>query len=84
MNYLDTNHYLVNQLVNTMQSNAEVVGALDVVQKTGAKLMKDGNKWCYILGELNDQNCVAAFGDSPLDAAFKFYSEFSKPINQPI
>lgn len=37
----------------------------------GAKLTKDGNEWCYLLGD-NLQVGVSGFGKSPRDAAIAF------------
>ena len=37
----------------------------------GAKLSKDGDKWCFLLGE-NLQDGVAGFGDTPALAADDF------------
>ena len=45
--------------------------ALETVKLAGATLSKDGNKWCWLLGE-NLQEGVAGFGDTPMKAAYDF------------
>lgn len=78
--YIDTSTTHGFNLYSTITSAVELSMRMDLIQKTGAKLHKDGNQWCYIIGELPDQNCVAGFGNSPSDAAYKFWDEFHKPI----
>jgi hypothetical protein len=48
---------------------------LDIINATGAKLSRDGNQWCWLLGE-NLQEGIAGFGDTPYDAMLKFCSAF--------
>jgi hypothetical protein len=49
--------------------------AIDLVVKLGAVLEKDSNQFCYLLGN-NLQEGFAAFGDTPILAARKFYKEY--------
>ena len=49
-----------------------------VANGLGAKLIKDGNQWCYIYGKLPESNCIVGFGNSPEEALWNFYKEFIK------
>lgn len=49
---------------------------LDIINSTGAKLHKDGNKWCYLVGELPELNSVVGFGDTPLLAMVDFCKNY--------
>tara|TARA_R110002126_G_scaffold281545_1_gene429385 strand:+ start:194 stop:439 length:246 start_codon:yes stop_codon:yes gene_type:complete len=48
---------------------------LDIIASTGAKLSKDGNQWCWLLGE-NLQVGIAGFGDTAYEAMYAFCSAF--------
>ena len=78
--YIDPNTTQGFNLYSTITDAVEMSMRMDLIQKTGAKLLKDGNQWCYIIGDLPEQNCVAGFGDSPSNAAYKFWEEFHNPI----
>ena len=43
-----------------------------LINATGAKLSRDGDQWCYLLGD-DLQYGVSGFGDTVLDAAKSFY-----------
>ena len=51
--------------------NEEIESVVRLTVAAGAKLSKDGNRWCYLLGE-NLQEGVAGFGESPYEAAKSF------------
>lgn len=42
------------------------------------KLSKDGNQWCFLLGD-NLHDGVAGFGDTPEQAAAAFDLEWKRP-----
>ncbi len=48
--YLDTEHYLVAQLVNTMQANEDRREIIQLPISLGAKFSKDGDKCCWMFG----------------------------------
>jgi uncharacterized protein YgfB (UPF0149 family) len=64
-----------NKFFNLILTPPELKGFLS--HKLGAKLTKDGNSWCYLLGE-NLQEGIAGFGDTPLDAAKDFEENYLK------
>jgi hypothetical protein len=51
---------------------------LILIKQTGAKLSRDGNQYCYLIGE-DMQSGVAGFGKTPYAAMMelnrKFYNE---------
>ena len=47
-----------------------------LVSSLGAKLSKDGNQWCWLLGD-NLQDGVAGFGDTPYEAMIAFNKAFT-------
>lgn len=57
--------------------NEEIEHVIRAVYATGAKLAKDGNMWCYLLGK-NIQDGVCGFGTTPMEAANNFFSEYMK------
>lgn len=77
--YLDSGQIFVHNLVSTMMDATERNMRLDLIQKTGARLVRDGNQWCYILGEM-PVDYVAGFGKSPYDAMQDFWNEFHKDL----
>ena len=56
--------------------NEEIESVVRLTAAAGAKLSKDGNRWCYLLGD-NLQEGVAGFGESPLKAAKDFYFAYT-------
>lgn len=51
--------------------NEEIESVVRLTVAAGAKLSKDGNRWCYLLGD-NLQEGIAGFGESPYEAAQSF------------
>jgi len=58
-----------------LKRNVALVTALNL------KPYKDGNEWCYLLGE-NIQAGVCGFGKTPYDAAQDFENNYCTPIKQ--
>ena len=48
----------------------------EIIKLTGAKFGVDGNQYFYISGELQNQDCIAGFGDTPRAALSDFTSKF--------
>ena len=48
-----------------------------IFKAVGAKLYKDGDKWCCLYGE-NIQEGICGFGDTPHKAVIEFNSAFYK------
>lgn len=78
--YLDSQQIFVYNLVSEMTTAVERNMRLDLISKTGARLERDGNQWCYIIGVM-PEHYVAGFGNSPYDAMENFWNEFHKPIS---
>jgi hypothetical protein len=62
---------LYQERMNVEQQRQEFIA----VTQTGAKLSKDGNQYCWLLGE-NLQFGIAGFGDTPHLAMLDFNREF--------
>ena len=74
-----TEQGILNSQMNTTlmeQENAILEEALIITSRTGAKIHKDGNQWCYILGNLPEPNCIVGFGDTPTKALFAYRDAF--------
>lgn len=55
--------------------NIGQITSVELANKAGCKITKDGNKWCCLWGE-DLQVGIAGFGDNPLDAISAWASEF--------
>ena len=56
------------------RANEEVESVMRFAVACGAKLTKDGNKFCFLMGE-NLQEGASGFGDTPHLAAVAFYHD---------
>jgi len=74
--YLDANHWRVAQLVDTLQAAANDLENLQIIEKLKPILKKDGNEWCYIIGEM-PENYLSGFGNTPREAMYDFCKNFS-------
>lgn len=61
--------------------NEELEHVVRLVYASGAKLSKDGSKWCYLLGN-NIQEGVCGFGPTPMAAANDFFVNYTKLPDQ--
>lgn len=57
--------------------DAHETHCFEVVKALGLTPKKDGNQWCYLLGE-NLQVGVAGFGDTVMTACINFYENLTK------
>ena len=46
-----------------------------LIRSTNPKFSKDGNQYCFLLGE-NIQEGAVGFGDTAWEAALNFYNDF--------
>ena len=74
-NYLDPNHWQTAQLVNELNAAATELRAMQVIATIKPVLSKDGNQFCYLLGE-NLQEGIAGFGDTVAQAMYDFNKAF--------
>ena len=70
--YLDPNDAQVIQLVNELYNSASDLVYLQTISHLKPVLSKDGNMYCYLLGELPNDCCVG-FGETVFKAAKDFY-----------
>lgn len=73
--YLDPNHWHTSQLIDELTQSAQEMRAMQVISTLKPTLYKDGNQWCYLLGD-NLQTGVAGFGDTPALAMYDFQKAF--------
>jgi len=57
-------------------ANEELREHFIIVNNLNARLLKEGNQWCWIVGELPEQNCIVGFGDTPEKALIDFCKRF--------
>lgn len=63
------------ELQNELLEAAQESSVINLVTKLGLIPTRDGNQWCYLLGE--DLQCgITGFGDSAFDAANDFRASF--------
>ena len=74
-NYLDPNHWQTAQLVDELNAAASELRAMQVIATIKPALSKDGNQFCYLLGE-NLYEGIAGFGDTVGAAMYDFCKAF--------
>lgn len=67
----------VQETLNIENNTARMNEVLLPAAILGAKLSKDGNQWCVLLGD-DLQSGVAGFGDTPYHAYSEFYRSFTE------
>ena len=80
--YLDNNHWQTAQLVDELILAATELRAMQVIATIKPVLSKDGNQFCYLLGE-NLQEGISGFGDTVAQAMYEFNRAFwnEKAVN---
>ena len=71
------------ELRNTLESNSQILFESELFRTHGGQLLKDGNQWCAIVGDLPEPSCIVGFGDSPYLAICEWRNAFFAPINRP-
>jgi hypothetical protein len=83
MNSADSNLAMnaIAHAASMTQASFQMMAAayLDPHVRYKPKLIRDGDKWCALLGD-NVQEGVAGFGTSPREAMYDFDKEWVKPI----
>lgn len=74
------NEHDSHALYNQLSSHADLVHALDIIQRTGAKFGVDGDQYYYGFGELPERTGVYGFGKTPSEAAWKFQQAYYSQI----
>lgn len=75
MTHIDFEHYRGAEIANIIVSNLEEQRQLQIIKNLQPTLGKDGNQWCYILGEM-PVNYLAGWGDTPYEAMVDFVKNF--------
>lgn len=75
MNVPDYTDPIVRATVAVENDTAIMANHLTPASMLGAKLSKDGDQWCVLLGE-NLQEGLSGFGDTPYAAYYAFWKAF--------
>ena len=70
-------YYLEQELLDLKISNEQEKRELQIIKYLHPLLLKDGNQWCYVTGNLPEKNCIVGFGDTPEKAMREYCSYFS-------
>jgi hypothetical protein len=71
-NLIDFNHWLGSEIGNQLLSNAQEAKWLQTVNYLNPKFGKDGNQFYYIIGAIEQPDCIVGFGDTPHAAMVDF------------
>lgn len=72
---IDFDHWKGSQIGDEISSQLDLERRLSIINALKPTFSKDGNKWCYLYGELPN-DCIVGFGDTPHDAMNDFVSNF--------
>jgi len=75
-------NYQQQKIASEISENIALEKNLIIIDRLKPKFFTDGEKYCYLLGELPN-SCVAGFGDTPylalIDFVKNFYEQNCKP-----
>ena len=71
-NRIDFNHWLGSEIGNQILSNEQNKKYLQFIYYLKPKFGKDGNEFYYILGNIQDKDCIIGFGETPYKAMINF------------
>lgn len=72
---IDFDHYQGAEIADLEKQNLNEERELQVIKALNPSLIKEGNQWCFILGEM-PINFLAGFGDTPAKAMTDFVNNF--------
>jgi hypothetical protein len=72
---IDFDHWKGSQIADEIQNQLDLERRLSIIAALKPRLERDGNKWCYILGDM-PEHYIAGFGDTPHDAMNEFVMAF--------
>jgi len=75
MIHLDENQVGQYGLLEDMQRRLDTLKELDLIEKLKPEFSRDGNQFCFLLGELPN-DCVIGFGDTAAEAMSDFCTNF--------
>lgn len=73
--YLDPNDHNTHSIIDQIKMAVDSLPQLTLIEKLKPTFSKDGNKYCYLYGELPN-DCVLGFGDTAEKAMNDFYHNF--------
>jgi hypothetical protein len=73
---IDFDHYQGAAIADMTQQNLNEERMLTIIEKLKPDFKVDGNQFVYILGELQDKNCIVRFGINPYEAMVGFCNNF--------
>ena len=73
---IDFDHYQGAAIADVVLQNLNEERLLTIIEKLKPEFKVDGNQFVYILGNLEEKNCIVGFGDNPYSAMCNFCSNF--------
>lgn len=73
--FLNAEHWKVSNLIDELMSCAIERRSLQIIEMLKPVLSKDGNKFCFLYGQLPN-DCVVGFGDTVFLAMQDFCNSF--------
>lgn len=72
---IDFDHFKGAQMADIQMGILEEQEALHIIQVLQPKFSKDGNRYCFLYGELPN-DCIVGFGETPRQAAQDFADNY--------
>jgi hypothetical protein len=71
-NLIDFNHWLGSEIGYQLLSNAQEAKWLQTISALQPRFGKDGNQFYYIIGGIEQPDCIVGFGETPYKAMIDF------------
>ena len=71
-NLIDFNHWLGSEIGNQLLVNAQEASWLQIISNLKPTFGKDGNQFYYIIGNIEQPDCIVGFGETPYKAMVDF------------
>lgn len=69
---IDFNHWLGSEIGNQLLVNAQEARWLQMISNLKPTFGKDGNQFYYIIGNIEQSDCIVGFGETPYKAMVDF------------
>ena len=73
--FIDFNHWQGSEIGSQIMANEQMRGNLQLIESLKPRFCKDGNQFCFILGEM-PEGYLAGFGDTVHNAVLDFSKSF--------
>lgn len=75
MTHIDFDHWNGSQIADMIKQNLDDQRMQQIFKTFNPELSKDGNKYCFLYGELPN-DCIVGFGDTPNLALIDFVNNY--------